>query len=181
MEHVAKGDALLGWHEARLADQPVGGVGRLVLVLLFDQDAKDVREVLVQGAGLTLVLQVAVVVGDAVLRASVRSAHQAVRCNEREVGTYRKLMPDNISALAKLPKVTPSPSPYTICSQPSFLLTCHTALAYLLLKCTELLTLALRPSTEAYPNTSQKKFRTTRVLSWTSLTAVSLTAALPSG
>lgn len=85
------------------------------------------------------------------------------------------------SALAKLPKVTPSPSPYTICSQPSFLLTCHTALAYLLLKCTELLTLALRPSTEAYPNTSQKKFRTTRVLSWTSLTAVSLTAALPSG
>lgn len=36
VEHVAKGDALLGWHEARLADQPVGGVGRLVLVLLLD-------------------------------------------------------------------------------------------------------------------------------------------------
>jgi len=66
--HVAQSNTLDVGQEAAFADQPVCSFGGLVLDELLDHDAKDVRDVLVERARLTLVLQGARVLGDGVLR-----------------------------------------------------------------------------------------------------------------
>ncbi len=65
--HVAQRDTLHPGEEAAFANQPVGVLGRLVLVLLLDHDAEGVGDVLVEGARFVAVDEGCVVLDDGVL------------------------------------------------------------------------------------------------------------------
>jgi hypothetical protein len=66
--HAAECNTSDAWQQTSLPDQPVGVGGCLVLCHLLGHDAKDVRDVLIQGSGLTLIHKGTRVLGDGVLK-----------------------------------------------------------------------------------------------------------------
>jgi len=65
--HATQCHSLDAGHETAFADQPVGGIRGLLLDPLLAHDPEYVRDMLVQGAGLVLVVEWAGVLSNGVL------------------------------------------------------------------------------------------------------------------